>query len=69
MKALYHERCRFLFNNTKLSRAEKRSTSAGNSDEGGRSKIPRKVQEAKTQECLFCKTKGGEQRSNDNASE
>ena len=38
-KALYHESCRFLFDNTKLSRAEKRSTSAGNSDEGGRSKI------------------------------
>ena len=33
-KALYHESCRLLFNNTKLSRAEKISTSAGNSDEG-----------------------------------
>ena len=61
-KALYHESCRLLFNNTKLSRAEKRSTSAGNSDEGSRSKIPRKVQEAKAQECLFCRTKEGELR-------
>ena len=61
-KALYHESCRLLFNNTKLSTAEKRSTSAGNSDEGSRSKIPRKVQEAKAQECLFCGTKEGELR-------
>ena len=57
-KALYHESCSLLFNYTKLSGAEKRSTSAGNSDEGGRSNIPRKFQEAKTQECLFCENKG-----------
>ena len=61
-KELYHESCRLLFNNTKLSRAEKRSTSVGNSDEGSRSKIPQKVQEAKAQECLFCGTKEGELR-------
>ena len=61
-KAPYHESCRLLFNYTKLSRAEKRSTSAGNSDEGSRSKIPRKVQEAKAQACLFCGTKEGELR-------
>ncbi|KAJ7376704.1 hypothetical protein OS493_033327 [Desmophyllum pertusum] len=35
-KAKYHESCRLLFNNTKLHRAEKRSTPTGTSDEGGR---------------------------------
>ncbi|KAK6175969.1 hypothetical protein SNE40_014341 [Patella caerulea] len=32
------------------------------SDEGGRSKIPRKVQETKTQECFLCETEGGKLR-------
>ena len=51
-KAQYHESCRLLFNNTKLQRTEKRSSHVGTNDEGGRSKIPRKVHEAKTQ-CFF----------------
>ena len=58
-KAQYHESCRLLFNNTKLHRAEKRSTPAGTNDEGCKSKIPRKVQEARIQECFFCEKEGG----------
>ena len=38
-KAQYHESCRLLFNNTKLHRAEKRSSHVGTSVEGGRCKI------------------------------
>lgn len=57
-KARYHESSKILFKSTKLSRTEKRSISSGNSDKGGRSQIPRKFQ-AKTQECLFYKTKVG----------
>ena len=51
-KARYHESCRLLFNNTKLNRAEKRSTSAGCCDEGTGSYILRKAQEPKTLECF-----------------
>ena len=61
-KAQYHESCRLLFNNTKLHRAEKRASHVGTSDEGSRSKIPRKLQETKAKECFFCKTEGGELR-------
>lgn len=54
--AQYHESCRLCFNNSKLQRAQKRSTLESTTDgaECSSSKIPRKVPDPKIAECFFC---------------
>ena len=61
-KAQYHESCRLLFNNTKLQRAEKRSTSATATDDSTSSKIPRRVRDPKATECFLCEEQGDDVR-------
>ena len=57
-KALYHETCRLMFNNTKLQRAEKRPNPAEPSDSTC-GKIPRKTRDSKSTACFLCGDEGG----------
>lgn len=59
-KVQYRESCRLLFNNTKLQRAEKRSTPSAPGDESRGSKIPRRVRhtEDSNPECFLCEEEG-----------
>ena len=55
-EALYHTSCKLLFNNSKLQRAEKRSTPATDSVGDGSSgkKLPRRMSDPKRIECFIC---------------
>lgn len=54
-KAQYHESCKILFNNTKLQRAEKRSTPVSDKSENScRSKVPRKSLFIELSKCFLC---------------
>ena len=51
---LYHKSCKLLFNNTKLQRAEKRSSTATPIDDGSSNETRRKSVEPIYMECFLC---------------
>ena len=51
-QAKYHQSCPFLFNNTKLQRAQKRKASSDSPTDGSRLKIPRSSLDC--QQCFLC---------------
>ena len=52
-KALYHQSCRVMFNNTKLERARKRKAAAHGTGEG-HTKLLRTSRECREDECFMC---------------
>ena len=52
--ARYHKSCKLLFNNTKLQRAEKRSSTVTLIDDGSSNKTRRKSMEPIYMECFLC---------------
>lgn len=58
-QAQYHASCKIQFSNSKLHRAEKRSSPAESGDNSSCSKIPRRLSsDSKAIECFICERKG-----------